>query len=154
METNNPYAPPKTAVDDVSSGVAPPRPPEVTRAVQLCWIAVALGFIAAIVRAVQMPIDGLSGTTLIVMTALSWTVGLLIVWWILSSIGKGRNWARIVQLVLVIFGLLGSVMLFVTPALTVILYVCYAVQMALNVWGIVLLFSAPANAWFRAMKEF
>ena len=154
METQNPYAPPKAAVDDVASGAQPPRPPQVTRAVQLLWAAVVVSFISGIINAIQTETPGVPQAMYIGFMLVGWVVGFLIIWWILSSIAKGKNWARIVQLVFFIFGILGVLMVFAMPQpISAIVWVLYAVQMGLNLYGIILLFGAASNAWFREMKE-
>jgi len=154
MESSNPYAPPKAVVDDVSSGTEPPRPAQVTRSLQLFWTAIGIGFISAILNYLLADTPGMSKAALIGTTLITWAIGFLIMWWILSSIGKGKNWARIVQLVLFILGILGMLMVFAMPQqVSGIIWVLYAVQMSLNVWGMILLFSGPANAWFREMKD-
>jgi hypothetical protein len=154
MEANNPYAPPKAAVNDVSSGVEPPRPPQVNRALQLLWTAVAVSFGSGILNAYLTETPDVPRGMYVAFMIVGWVVGFLITWWLLSSIGKGKNWARIVELVLFLFGILGILMVFRMPQeVSPVIWVLYAVQMGLNVWGFVLLFSAPANGWFREMKE-
>ena len=154
MEANNPYAPPKAAVDDVSSGAEPPRPAQVNRALQLMWAAVAVSFVSGILNAYLTEVPNVPRGMYVGFLIVGWVVGFLIIWWILGSIGKGKNWARIVQLVLFLFGIFGMLSVFAMPQeVSPIIWVLYAIQMGLNVWGIVLVFSAPANAWFREMKE-
>ena len=154
MEANNPYAPPKAAVGDVSSGAEPPRPEPVSRALKLLWAAVAVSFVSGIINAYLTETPGVPKAMFAGMMVVGWVVGLVIIWWILSSIGKGKNWARIVQLVFFIFGILGVLMVFAMPQqVPGVVWALYAVQMGLNTWGVILLFSGPANAWFREMKE-
>jgi hypothetical protein len=154
MEANNPYAPPKAVVGDVSGATEPPRPATVTRAVQRLWAAVAVSFVSGILNAFLTDTPGVPRGLYLGTLVVGWAVGFLIVWWILSSIGKGKNWARIVQLVLFVFGILGMLMVFRMPQqVSAVIWAFYAVQMALNLWGMVLLFSAPSNAWFREMKD-
>jgi hypothetical protein len=154
---SNRYAPPKAAVDDVTSGAQPERPPQVTRAVRLLWLTLALSFAGSIVSMVFAPASEMPQSLLIGWLAVGWLVGLLIAWWLLSSLGKGKNWARIVQLVFFVFSVLSSTVMFATPeaaaAVTPLAWLLYAIQMALNLWGIILLFSSVANSWFRAMKD-
>jgi hypothetical protein len=154
MESKNPYAPPKAVVDDVSSGTEPSRPASVSRAMQLLWAAVAISFVSGILNAYLTETPNVPKSMYVGFLLFGWVVGFLIVWWILSSIGKGKNWARIVQLVLFLFGIFGMLMVFAMPQkVSAVIWVLYAIQMGLNLWGMVLLFSAPANAWFREMKE-
>lgn len=154
MESKNPYAPPQAVVEDVSSGVEPPRPAAVTRAVQLLWSAVVVSVVSGILNAFLTETPGIPRGMYLGFIVFGWVVSFLIIWWILTSIAKGKNWARIVQLVLFVFGILGMLMVFAMPQeVPAAIWVLYAIQMALNLWGMILLFSGPANAWFREMKE-
>lgn len=154
METKNPYAPPKAAVEDVSSGEQPPRPPQVTRAVQVLWAAVAVSFVSGILNAYLTVMPEAGQPLSLGFMLVGWVIGFAIIWWILSSIAKGKNWARIVQLVFFVLGILGVLMVFSMPQqVPVIVWVLYAVQMGLNLYGIILLFGGASNAWFREMKE-
>jgi hypothetical protein len=154
MEAKNPYAPPKAVVGDVASGAEPPRPEQVTRALKLLWAAVAVSFVSGIINAYLTETPGVPKAMFAGFMVFGWIVGLAIIWWILSSIGKGKNWARIVQLVFFIFGILGVVMVFAMPQqVPGVIWAFYVIQMGLNVWGIILLYSGPSNAWFREMKE-
>ena len=154
MESKNPYAPPQAVVEDVSSGAEPPRPAAVTRAVQLLWSAVVVSVVSGILNAFLTETPGIPRGMYLGFIVFGWVVSFLIIWWILTSIAKGKNWARIVQLVLFVFGILGMLMVFAMPQeVPAAIWVLYAIQMALNLWGMILLFSGPANAWFREMKE-
>lgn len=154
MESKNPYAPPKATVEDVSSGAEPPRPAAVTRALQLLWAAVAVSFVSGILNAFLTETPDVPRGLYLGFMIFGWVAGFLIIWWILTSIARGKNWARIVQLVLFLFGIVGVLMVFAMPQeVPAAIWVLYAIQMALNLWGMILLFSPPANAWFREMKE-
>jgi hypothetical protein len=96
---------------------------------------------------------GISKGTQVGLTLSSLAIGFAITAWLIISAGKGKNWARIVQLVFVCFGALSSLMLFVTPTpFHWSVWVLYLAQMALNIAAMVFLFSSPANAWYRALK--
>lgn len=153
-ERQNPYAPPKAVVEDVTSGEQPPRPLQVSRALQLLWAAVAVSFISGIINAYVTEAPGVPKSMYIGFMIFGWVVGFLIIWWVLSSIAKGKNWARIVQLVFFLFGIFGMLMVFAMPQpVSAIIWVLYAIQMGLNLYGIILLFGGVSNAWFREMKE-
>ena len=154
MESNNPYAPPKAAVEDVSGGEHPPRPPEVTKALQLLWAAVAVSFVSGAINAFTMETPGMPKSMYVGFMVFGWVVGILIVWWIFSSIGKGKNWARIVQLVFFILSILGLMMTYSMPQkVSGIVWALYAVQMGLNLWAVILLFAGRGGEWFREMKN-
>jgi hypothetical protein len=91
MERNL-YAPPAAAVADP---VAPreERPLEVTRAVRLLWISLAIGVIGLLARYLEFSIGS------IVYLLIGEGARCLILTWIILKIAAGRNWARIVVLV-------------------------------------------------------
>jgi hypothetical protein len=152
MESNNPYAPPKAVVDDVSSGNAPPRPLPVTNAVKLLWAAAAVSVVSGMLNFYLMDTPTIPRSLMVALT-FAYVIGFLIVWWILSSIGKGKNWARIVELVFFIIGLLGVGMSAIGPQeVPGVVWVLYAIQMGMTLWAIIQLYSAPANRWFQEMK--
>jgi hypothetical protein len=148
--TENPYAPPKAAVREVAVEVLAARPREVTRAVWLSWIGIVLGDILNTVDGALHPAAGRPGLLLTVVVGLP--LGILIAWWINGKILKGRNWARILQLI----GLL-SAPLSIYTILTSPLYaqsrgmplVTQAVTWPLYAWATWLLFVSPGKEWFR-----
>jgi membrane protein implicated in regulation of membrane protease activity len=80
--------------------------------------------------------------------------GLLVTWFLIVKISKGKNWARLVFAVLFV---LGAVV--VVPAIA-LLYAAMPIsalitglQTLLQFIGVVLLFVPSSNAWFRAVKE-
>src|SRR6185437_1928527 len=103
----NPYAPPVSTVADPTE-IRRERPKEVTLAVKLLWTTLALGLAGMFLQ----PLNA---------TAPAQWIGVIIgvgavfgIWaWIVSKIARGRNWARILFLVLVVLGLIVTV--FVMP---------------------------------------
>jgi hypothetical protein len=144
----NPYAPPVSAVADPAE-VRGARPKEVTQAVKLLWLSFFLG---------------IGGTFLFqrfdATSAAQW-IGVLLggglafgFWaWVIAKIAKGRNWARILFLVLVILGLVATI--FVMPT-ALALYkaqplsgVLSLVNFVLEICTMYLLLTAPAREWFK-----
>jgi hypothetical protein len=148
--TENPYAPPKAAINEVTAESPAARPREVARAVWLSWIGIALGDILNTVDTALHPAVGRPGLLVTVVVGLP--LGILIAWWINGKILKGRNWARILQLI----GLL-SVPLTLYTILTNPMYaqsrvmplVAQAMTWPLYAWSTWLLFSSPGKEWFR-----
>jgi uncharacterized membrane protein HdeD (DUF308 family) len=150
---NNPYAPPRTVVADIESPFDLPRPREVTGAVRLYWLALLVAVPSAIYDMFTTPVPGATLAMLVIIFGVIWALVLGLMYWIYSSIGKGRNWARILTTVLVVVGLLFS--FWAVPVMfaqSTLSGITYLVQTALNVWATVLLYKEPANTWFRAMK--
>ena len=148
----NPYAPPVSAVADPIE-VRGERPKEVTLAVKLLWASFALGIVGMFFQ--PMYATGSATTTMA-----PWIVILIFsgiafaIWaWVITKSANGRNWARILFLVLAIIGLVGTA--FVVPMalaiykarpLTGLLSV---VNFALEIYTMYLLLTAPARAWFK-----
>ncbi len=148
--SRNPYAPPGATVADPPS---PPvqRPPLIARALQLLWISFVLGLIGTFVHET-------------VATSLEWIITTVfvgiysaVVVWLLYKIGRRRNWSRIVYLVLAVISYLMMVLDWRSYYYS---YGNHPGWILLDVLGIAaelvalwLLFSRPANAWFRAKPE-
>jgi len=146
----NPYAPPKASVADPVG--APPlvRPVVIRRAVQLLWIAFGIGLLGGISHA------GSPGEPW------SITLGFLAVYgailaWLIVKVARGRNWARITYLILAVLSDVDSV-----SSLRPLqgFYGAHPGVLALDLAGMVvegagvlLLFTRPANAWFKARVE-
>lgn len=163
--SQNPYAPPAATVADLDDRtVSLDRPRNVVLAVRLLWTEVAIGIPGLVYEAFNPPGDdsdpSLYWTHL---AGLAVTVGFLALSVIINwKIWQGRNWARIVGLVLLIVGLLMSVIGYATsyfvsnevPDLGTPLFAAvYLLQTLLDIVAIWLLFTASANAWYRAMKS-
>lgn len=166
--SENRYAPPTATVLDVeSSDESIERPRTVTQGIWLLWaylvICVPSLFLPAlqsptateadsdeVMRAMQIGATVAIAVMMVVLALLTWFA------W------KGRNWARITHLVLVIIGMLsyGLTLLasyWLAPGQELFaedwyLDVLFVLQTVLNVAGVWLLFTTSANAWYRAMR--
>ena len=107
--SHNPYAPPTAAVADPPP-ISIPRPREVAVAVRLLWLSFGLGLSSAIWR--QSWVDPFEMTVGLV------SVGFYgaILAWLIFKFGRGRNWARIVYTVLLLFGYVSVLMSWTTYA--------------------------------------
>jgi len=161
---DNRYAPPSTAVTDVER--APPdRPRSVVNGVRLLWLSALCAVPAVIYELVVPPADVTPvENVLINLGALAFGLGLA--WIFNSATWRGRNWGRIVNLVMVILaGISMFFMLYMTVRMRKgpdylaeygmpwYMLTQYLVQNAISAVGLVLLFSRSANAWFREMKD-
>jgi hypothetical protein len=147
--THNPYAPPSSTVTDIDAGVPIPRPPLVQLAYVLCW----LSLVAGVPSIVDTFMDGGPVTE----TA-AFKVGMSVFYvalmmfaiWVIVSIGRARNWARIVYAVLTALSLLsmfGSLSeLLARPWYA---WSSSLLSTAMDVVIVVLLFLPAANAWYR-----
>jgi hypothetical protein len=120
------------------------RPRAVTRAMQLLWIAVALGAGATLATFT------LSAPGSVAMLLLA-VLRLLVVTMLISQIGVGRAWARI--LLLVLFGLgVAQLLADAIPLLGAapLLFMLGMMQRALEGLAIYLIFTPPGDGWFKA----
>jgi hypothetical protein len=66
------------------------------------------------------------------------------------SILRGRNWARVLTLILVLFNLLLFAIEPADAGVTVIEWLTYGISTLMDIVAMVLLFTQPAAGWFRA----
>jgi hypothetical protein len=160
--SENRYSPPVAQVADIEQASID-RPPLVTLGVRLLWAYIALIL-------VQIGVDGIdifdspeSGLWVDYLwgAAISLGIGALLAW-LTWYAWKGRNWARVAHLILVIVNVLAVLLMLVAMyrmlgevryELPAFLDAWYAVQTLLNTAGVILLFTPHANAWYRALKK-
>lgn len=135
------------------------RPNSTTNAVKLLYLSLILGIIFGIIfiatghKMKNLP-EHFSTTQFILITIASLVVISLIKYWFIRMIGGGRNWARIVYLILVILGLLTmashihslvnqGTLYMISSILTTVIDLC----------AIFLLFTSESNAWFRKKTD-
>ncbi len=151
--TENPYAPPTSRVADSTPGTTLERPPQVTTAVRLLWLAVAIGFVSGFI-ALSIIDSSVSVVFRVVTLLIGWLVGLALFYAIFTAVANGRNWARILMLVFLLlrfaFAWLSFPALF---ALSAVLGAMGVLQFAVSACAVFLLFTPPANAWYRAMRR-
>jgi hypothetical protein len=162
----NPYTPPSAAVADPAEDSALERPAVVVRAVKLLWLTFVIGFLSAIVGLFFSPeLRGAGSYVLLTLIAMlvGFGVAFGISYLIYGAIYAGRNWARILLLVLMILIVIVMVAVFGAVAVTlsnmqnlppmgVFDAIVSVVQWGLSIYATALLFTRPANAWYRAMK--
>jgi drug/metabolite transporter (DMT)-like permease len=158
------YSPPAATVADVESSVESlERPRIVTIGICLLWAEIVSGIPGLVYSVFTPPQEDPDGS-------MYWVhVGGLVVQFAFVALSvflthmswKGRNWARVVYLVLLIFGL---VMGLVGYAVSYFVLqqgldmeptwesAVYLLQVLLDIVAIWLLFTPGANAWYRAMR--
>ena len=143
---------PKATAADIEPAAHPlERPPQVVLAVKLAWAGIILGLSALAVSWEYY--SSLGSTTSMV---LGQGFGVLIALWIYYKIYVGRNWARVLYLVLVIVGLLifingaarGAIL-----AAPPIARFSSVLNLALNLAVIWLVFTPPGGAWFKRARR-
>jgi hypothetical protein len=121
------------------------RPRSVGTAVTLLWISLVVGFAKGALDFTHLRAMAPVGFTVFVLV---FTFAVLIL--LVLRIGAGRNWARIAFLILFIIG--------TVPTLPVVrdeleraplVGALSILQLLLQIWALVLLFTRPGSAWFR-----
>lgn len=127
------------------------KPQAVKTAVKALWAAVAVGL-------VKIPLDF---AHLSAMAAMAPVAGLIIggltvyalIAFVIAKISAGRNWARIVWLILFAIGMpLGLPMMFAEFTRAPGMGALSLLQMGMQVYGLFLLFTQPGSVWFRKYK--
>jgi hypothetical protein len=161
----NPYAAPESVVDPVE--IRSQRPNEVTYAVRLLWIGIAISVIAEVINlrviveqiqagASRAPAPQMVANVALITVLGGAAIGLLLWAWVISRIAAGRNWARWLFLVLLAIGML---FLLLNLHTTVAMYsrrplmgVTAAVNWILQLVPCYLLLTPRAGAWFKAAQ--
>jgi len=108
--SHSPYTPPSSVVADPAPPAVMERPQNVTWAVQLMWLGFAIGIAGGAYDAFfETPPNGISRTTLIIVTTVMWAIVFGISWWIFGALGKGRNWARILTAIVFCLNALAAI---------------------------------------------
>jgi hypothetical protein len=142
--SENPYEPPKSEVQDASPRrLIAERPSAILQAIALMWVSSGLGFAGSLSE-----VAGSQGTlifSVLVMVALA--AGLSVGIW------RGRNWARILYLILVLLSLTNLVStwgLTERPQFEVALE---AVSFVADAGSFFLMFTPPGSLWFQSPAE-
>ena len=142
--TNYRFAPPVAIVGDVAEAAPLPRPAQVRWAVRLLWASMVLALPEAIVEEARAPtMAHLVGGLLIE------AVMLLFACWLYVCVTRGRNWARIVLLLLTLLSTGMVVLVPLARGATPLEQVYTWLNTVCDVVCMGLLFSPPASAWFR-----
>jgi hypothetical protein len=152
---DSPFAPPRAVLADGERSLPPvDRPWQVTRALACYWIGWGLTLLNAIWEYTHPTLENYAnpGVLLIGNAFIALLMG-----WIYSVIAKGRNWARIVILVLTGLSFLGLPFfiygLFILKSQNPLSVVGSAVDYMLFYYAFYLLLTGPAKEWFRSMNE-
>ena len=124
------------------------RPKETTSAIQFLYASLAIGLIRAVFGLTQR----VSGAALILAALIViavFALGFFLVW----KISAGRNWARIILLVLVLINLPFAVLANVSELKRSVLSGAFSILIEVILWiGTYLLFARNSNLWFRSRK--
>lgn len=149
----DPYKPPSARVDEAEP-LPFERPFNVTWGIRFLWLEMVIslpGIFESLVK--PDPTDRTVQAFVTTFVAVIF-VSMLIMAWITVMAWKGRNWARITHLVVLLVGTAASFWLLPSMPEEAPPYdVAYLLQAALNAVGVALLFTPAANAWYRALRR-
>ncbi len=132
-------------MEPTTEPVGDARPGEVTLAVRLLWISIAIGLLITGLRVAGL----VSGASLVVALLLGVVIfGFYL--FLVSRISAGRNWARIVFLVLFLIGLPFSIPTYLAELRKSVLFGSISILIAvIQLVATYLLFTKNSNRWFR-----
>jgi hypothetical protein len=141
MTTQNPYSVSDTPVADKEPARREP-PLAVRRAVWLLRISVAIGLVE-----IYLSVN-LAGKAL-VPVIVSLAVIMLVIaayLWVVQNVSKGRNWARLTVLIVVILGVVES--LATHDSSRPLVFVLRLIDTLLDIIALALIFRRPGSQWF------
>jgi hypothetical protein len=147
--SENPYSPPNAEVGDVHpGGPAAPRPREVVVAVRLLWLSLVAG-IPVSIREYQDGASEGNAAFLLYFTLSLYAISVFMV----LSLQRGHNWARIVLLVFNVLNLLSFLFAFSElrkyPTGD---FVILVLVVGLDLAALYLVYTRAAAEWFRRPK--
>jgi len=157
----NPYAPPTAPVNDPAAAVEAPmdRPRTVTLAVRLMWVSMVIGALNLIFGwndlmamdeiAKDAPANALGVIKAVVVVML--VISFAFYSWVIVKMGQGRNWARVVLVILMALSLLSNPFSGI-PKLGVLLGLMGVVTFALELASLVLIYMPASRPWFQPRK--
>ncbi|MBS0394803.1 MAG: hypothetical protein JSR54_09260 [Proteobacteria bacterium] len=139
----------KRGPDLTAALAAQTKPHQVATAVRLSWASFAIGTVTSVLFQLSRPTP-----TIPILDVLSWPLALCTNWWILGEIGNGKNWARMVVVVLTPpWALLSSLGLLAllrrSPAASAI----GAFAVGLSIGSFCLLIGRPSRDWFKRLER-
>lgn len=135
------------------------RPSATSNAVKLLYLSLILSIVFGIIfiatgHEIKNLPEHISVTQFMLIAIVSLAVVSLIKYWFIRMIGGGRNWARIIYLIIVILGLLAmgshihslinqGTLYIISSIITTVIDIC----------AVFLLFTSASNAWFSGKKS-
>jgi len=142
---HNPYTPPAAPVADAAAPARGEPPFAVRIASKLLWVGLGIAVLTQLLTLHELQRNPFMGLTVSAMV-----ISLAVNAWLFVKIRQGRNWARIVYLVLM---LISSPMLFITVrsifARSVFEGAMVTAELTVNIVALYLVF-VPGRAWYRS----
>ena len=148
----NPYEPPGSPVSESTRRGEPPK--QVIWSVWMMRISVVIGYaslflVQDLTAALgDVPAETRSASMVFFFIVLALTA--VVYLWLIQCVKDGRNWARIVMLLLTVLGVLS--MLMGADEGPAVIHVISVVDTFIDITAMVLLFRAPASDWFTSRR--
>jgi hypothetical protein len=153
---DNPYAPPRAAVNDVEPAGSPERPRIVVLAVRMLWASFVL-ILPESIYEILNPDPELTPGESIFISLFAAGIIFAITFWLNTAAWNGKGYARWVMVALTLVGYASLVWLnqLDPAALESPWYIASidVVSTILGLGGNGMLFAPSANAWYREMKR-
>jgi hypothetical protein len=152
---HNPYSPPSAPTELKEAPAVLPSPWQVRAAVWLIWISLAMSLGVYALEPMTPDLEeALEEEFVLVFAGIFAVVTLGLMALLSYFILRAHRWARIVYSALVVLSLTGAVAeVPETFAQSWYYGVLYLLTIAIDVATVVLLFTPPANEWFRKRRE-
>ena len=143
---HTPYRPPKSRVSDPPEPQQLlPKPLQVRVAVGLLWLSIALALPSMYLEVVRAESPAVGVVVVVLMSVVLAFAAFLNV-----QISRGRNWARITLLVLLVISWVVSFIPDETRAVSTVESAMSVISAVVDVAAIYLLFTSPGALWFRS----
>jgi hypothetical protein len=148
----NPYEPPASPVSGPGRGQRGEPPQQVTWAVWLLRASLVIGYASLFLvddlsaALGDVPTDARSASMVFFFIVLALTgLGYL---WLIQCVKDGRNWARILMLVLTALGVFSMIAGAGDDDAPMVIHLIGVIDTVIDVSAMVLLYRAPASDWF------
>ena len=124
------------------------KPKGIKSAVNALWASLAVGLVKALLDFAH--ISAMAPAAFIIIV---WITTIAFIAFLIAKISAGRNWARIVLLILFALGILPALYtMFAEFGRAPVMGALSLLQMGMQVYALVFLFTQPGSVWFRKAK--
>ncbi|MEZ0232686.1 MAG: hypothetical protein ACAH12_07580 [Methylophilaceae bacterium] len=128
------------------------KPIEIKRAVNFLWIAIAVGFLKPLINWQYFQQTIAQASLGFILTVIVLTLAIQI--FLIYKISIGRNWARILFLILTLIGMVIFVPTVLAEVdLSLLSAVISVVQAGLQITALWIMFTSPGKLWFKPPQQ-
>ena len=138
------------------------KPEDVVNAVRMLYYSIGLSLLSTVITSSQLSsIFNITNTSFYIRLLICGCIGYGIMWFFIHKIDRGRNWARIILLILAVLSCIGTVVQFFAPMpLFHVFFEKFPIASLLSAGAfilyliaLILLFCTPSSEWFNYLKE-